>query len=132
MSTETTKLKKLMEITVPWLSRHEATDEQTNDFVSLCRDNFLFHPKLVQTNITWVASDNSVRDIMENTRLWEDLLAKHKVIAGVFPPVALEALPWRQAGARPALYSPVSEQAPELRVGNGPIPFRHLRWCRVR
>jgi hypothetical protein len=44
-------------------------------------------------------------------------------IGGVFPPVALEA---RVEGVR--LLSPVSRQDPEMRKGEGAIPYVHVRW----
>jgi hypothetical protein len=103
--------------------------EQLSD---LCHAAQIGDDVAVETrNITWAATADAAADAVRNGAEWEALYAaagRGGIIAGVFPPVALESRrPFRQTGIR--LASPVSRQAPELRVGDGPIPFAHVRWA---
>ena len=108
------KVKKVV-----WLSRHEMSNDQKVDLEKVLRC-----PVEVTTkNITWAASEDAEADFNANTAIWCSL-ASFDVIAGVFPPVCLKA----QACCSKPVYSSISRQAPELRVGDGPIPFQHMRW----
>lgn len=113
-------------IKVQWLSRHEMTDEQRAD-LAVCLNLDVSRLEIIPRNITWAASEDTMADQKANIALWDELLETGWLITGVFSPVALETMP----AYRTRLYSPVSRQAPELRVGDGPIPFKHLRWCRI-
>jgi len=112
-----------------WCSRHEMTAEQLAD---LRNDPFVGAEMAVECrNITWAATTDSATDAVRNRAelaLLYTAAGRGGVIAGVFPPVALEA---RKRGKRTGIRiaSPVSRQAPELRVGDGPIPFSHVRWA---
>lgn len=109
---------------VAWLSRHEMAQEQKEDLFR----RLGCEAEIIQVNVTWAASSNAVADRMANRSTWRDLLAEYDVdndvIAGVFPPAALEVIP----NGVPVI-TPVSKQAPELRQGEGTIPFVHARWA---
>lgn len=119
---------------VMWLSRHQMTDEQAESLWEIIGEGEL---KIIAENVTWAASADGQADRVRNAAEWR-LIHRRLTsdgqrlayVAGVFPPVALEALK-RGRPRTLRLLTPVSEQAPELRVGDGPIPFRHVRWVRL-
>lgn len=122
-----------MKTEVMWLSRHKMTDEQAESLRKIIGDEI----EIISENVTWAASADGAADRVRNKAEWQLIYRRLTAdgqrlayVAGVFPPVALEAL---QRGRPRALrlLTPVSEQAPELRVGDGPIPFRHLRWVHL-
>ena len=112
-----------------WCSRHTMSASQLDD---LRNDPGVAADMAVECrNITWAATADAASDATRNRAEWALLYTaagRGGVIAGVFPPVALEA---RKRGKRVGirLAAPVSRQAPELRVGDGPIPFSHVRWA---
>jgi hypothetical protein len=118
---------------VLWLSRHTMSDEQANSLREFIGEEI----EIIPENTTWAASSDGSADRIRNATMWRQLHQRLTsdgqrlaYVAGVFPPVALEALKL----GRPftlRLLAPVSEQAPELRVGDGPIPYRHLRWSHL-
>ena len=138
------KSKKVeKKVGVIWLSRHELSARQIADLAK----EFGEKPRnlVVETrNIGWKASTNCAKDIVANEEIWKLLFAEEldggkKVITGVFPPVALEAL----AKIRHEAYgdstimgelaypvmTPVSAQSVKGREdGTKQIAFRHLRW----
>ena len=110
---------------VVWCSRHHMTAEQYDDLLHTLEDAGYKDPVLsvdVQ-NVLWAASDDAGLDIAVNRKTWGMLLQNYNIITGVFPPVALESK------GDEHVWTPVSRQAPELRVGDGAIPFKHLRWA---
>ena len=111
---------------VLWLSRHEMTAEQLADLNERFGD-----VEVESVNLTWQATADWRADDIRNKAEWAVLQSKAKVIAGVFPPVALEALKKGVRKGGTILMSPVSRQAPELRVGDGAIPFVHVRWAEL-
>jgi len=111
---------------VMWLSRHEMTREQTDSLLSTFYAEGASGVEIVCQNIIWQATIDGVADRATNLLTWRALLSEADLITGVFPPVALEALP---TDSDTLLVSPVSRQAPELRVGEGAIPFAHVRWA---
>lgn len=104
---------------VAWLSRHEMSPEQKYDLERVLGCEV----EVTTKNITWAASEDAEADFNANAAIWCSL-ASFDVITGVFPPVCLNA----QACCSKPIYSSISRQAPELRVGDGPIPFQHMRW----
>ena len=81
---------------------------------------------VTQDNVTWAASDDAEADLDANVAIWSRLLITTDIIAGVFPPVALEARP---EGI--TVLSPVSRQRKEVRAdGAATIEFHHVRWAR--
>ena len=118
---------------VMWLSRHQMTDVQAESLRKIIGAEI----EIISENVTWAASADGAADRVRNAAEWR-LFHRRLTsdgqrlayVAGVFPPVALEALK-RGRPRTLRLLTPVSEQAPELRVGDGPIPFRHVRWVRL-
>lgn len=82
--------------------------------------------KVTSQNVTWKASDDAWSDHVANEATWSNILATADVVAGVFPPVALEARPEGLI-----VLSPVSRQSKEIRAdGTASIEFHHVRWAR--
>lgn len=82
--------------------------------------------EVTQDNVTWRASEDAHADRVANEATWMKILATTDVVAGVFPPVALEAKP---EGI--VVLSPVSRQSKEIRAdGTAAIEFHHVRWAR--
>lgn len=107
-----------------WLSRHPMTAEQAIEAGDL---------PVVAKNLTWQATENAEADGAVNRAIWESLRNEagiDGVIAGVFPPVAVEALPrWRDSIT---VLSPVSAQSETVRAdGEKKIEFQHVRWARM-
>jgi len=118
-------------IKVLWLSRHALSDEQAESLRKIIGNDL----EIISENVIWAASANGAADRVRNKAEWRLIYRRltgdgQRVayVAGVFPPVALEAIKRGRPRAL-RLLTPVSEQAPELRIGDGPIPFRHLRWA---
>lgn len=118
---------------VLWLSRHQMTPEQADGLCGIIGGDI----EVIPENITWAASADGNADRTRNAAEWRLIHLRLtsdgqrlSYVAGVFPPVALEALK-RGRPRTLRLLTPVSEQAPELRIGDGPIPFRHVRWVRL-
>ena len=118
---------------VLWLSRHQMTPDQEASLRKIIGDEI----EIISENVTWAASADGAADRVRNKAEWRLLYRRLTgdgqrlaYVAGVFPPVALEALK-RGRPRTLRLLTPVSEQAPELRVGDGPIPFRHVRWVHL-
>ena len=82
--------------------------------------------QVTSENVTWQASDDACDDHVANKATWSKIMATTDVVAGVFPPVALEARP---EGVM--LLSPVSRQSKAVRAdGTAAIEFHHVRWAR--
>ena len=82
--------------------------------------------QVTSRNVTWQASNDAYADRVANKATWEDVLATTDFVAGVFPPVALEARP---EGV--VVLSPVSRQSKAVRAdGTAAIEFHHVRWAR--
>ena len=84
-------MKKKM-VKVAWCcSKHEMTTEQASSLAELCGvavDDI----EIVHLPIQWKASPLSYDDVMENRITWGNIIHSYDIIAGVFPPVAMEAL----------------------------------------
>jgi hypothetical protein len=91
---------------VIWVSRHEMTEKQKEMFL-VC--------EIISENITWAATEDAVEDFNTNMGIWKGL--KADVIAGVFPPSAIEAMPFDLTAS---VLSPVSEQSV------------HVRWAKLK
>ena len=82
--------------------------------------------QVTSRNVTWRASNDAYDDLIVNKTIWKNILATTDFVAGVFPPVALEARP---EGV--VVLSPVSRQSREVRAdGTASIEFHHVRWAR--
>ena len=114
-----------MVIRVTWLSRHPMGADQLLDLADTlgCKIQDIH---VTQENVTWQASSDAEADLDANVAIWSRLLITCDVVAGVFPPVALEARP---EGV--TVLSPVSRQSKEVRAdGSCAIEFHHVRWAR--
>ena len=112
-------------VRVTWLSRHPLDVEQIIGLAATigCEVKDL---KVTSENVTWQASEDANADRVANEATWMKILATTDVVAGVFPPVALEARP---EGV--VVLSPVSRQSREVRAdGTASIEFHHVRWAR--
>ena len=112
-------------IKVTWISRHPMGADQIVDLAAaLGRE--VNEVQVTSQNVTWQASDDAWSDHVANEAIWSRLLITTDIIAGVFPPVALEARP---EGI--TVLSPVSRQSKEVRAdGTASIEFHHVRWAR--
>ena len=82
--------------------------------------------QVTSKNVTWQASEDACADQVANKATWTGIMATTDVVAGVFPPVALEARP-----EGTVVLSPVSRQSKEIRAdGTATIEFHHVRWAR--
>lgn len=109
---------------VIWLSRHEMSSAQKADLEQRLDDSI----EVETRNLTWVATTDENADRAANKATWLKLTKSDAVICGVFPPVAIEALQGWPRGSINIL-SPVSKQG--QRLGDGPIPFIHVRWASI-
>ena len=110
---------------VTWLSRHPMGADQLEDLAAaLGREGEEL--QVTQDNVTWQASNDAYADRVANEATWQKILATTDFVAGVFPPVALEARP---EGV--IVLSPVSRQSQAVRAdGTAAIEFHHVRWAR--
>ena len=114
--------------TVMWISRHEMTEDQKKDLESIYGDCWI-----LKENHTWQATASYDDDTNENQQQWrwyERLIGVDGVIAGVFPPVAIEAMPVTDSIT---ILTPISAQHESLRQdGSTKIEFAHVRWAKLR
>lgn len=122
---------------VLWLSRHQMTEEQADDLLDEATSGW-DGLDIETENHLWSATASEEADMEENSRFLKSAFARADIVAGVFPPVALEALRQmrrefrRRAGSDPfwCVATPVSEQTREERAdGTAQITFRHVRWA---
>ena len=120
--------KRVLKLSVIWISRHPLLPEQEADLVKKLQSEFSIPVEVSITtrNLTWLASSDEDADQNGNLLIWREL-EDFNFVAGVFPPVALESKP-----SDMQVLTPVSIQDPSKRVGNNPIPFAHARWAWIR
>ena len=112
-------------VKIAWLSRHPMDVDQIVDLAAAIGHE-VKDLKVTQDNVTWRASSDARADRVANKATWEKILATTDFVAGVFPPVALEARP---EGVE--VLSPVSRQSKAVRAdGTAAIEFHHVRWAR--
>ena len=127
-----------MTMKVVFVSRHQMTDGQKADLIHYLNSDV----EIVTENITFAASEDHVADLAANKAILGRLFNEYDVVAGVFPPVALEALMSARADmiANPSLgnvedtgiLTPVSRQHAEDRAdGTKAITFEHVRFVRI-
>ena len=111
---------------VLWLSRHQMTEPQKKAL-----EDMFGSVTIVHSNMVWASSKNWEQDFDENTEIWKSLMEWTPIIAGVFPPVAIEAVPWDDPDLQ--VYSPVSVQTgANRRDPETKIPHRFGRWARIK
>ncbi len=105
-----------------WVSRHQMSNAQLNGLMTILNRPF----EVIQKDIVWQATVDEKADYEANRKTWR-LLSEVKFLAGVFPPVALEAKP-----SEIVAYTPISGQTKRTEAGSeGKIEFVHLRWAKV-
>lgn len=131
-----------------WCSRHPMSEVQLeglksvngmgNDLTCLFDGKF---PVPETENLLWQGTENWWEDLPANVKTWERLLewdensqSQQRLVTGVFPPVALEALSaWRRAHRNEEeviVMTPVSAQTTETRAdGTKAVEFSHVRWA---
>ena len=84
-------MKKKM-VKVAWCcAKHEMTSEQASSLAELCGIS-VEDMEIVHLTIQWKASPLSYDDVRENRITWSNIINSYDIIAGVFPPCAMEAL----------------------------------------
>ena len=84
-------MKKKM-VKVAWCcAKHEMTTEQASSLAELCGIS-VTEMEIVHLPIQWKSSPLSCDDVMDNRMTWSNIINSYDIIAGVFPPVAMEAL----------------------------------------
>lgn len=79
-------------VKVAWCcAKHEMTTEQASSLAELCGIS-VTEMEIVNLPIQWKASPLSYDDVRDNRTTWSNIINSYDIIAGVFPPVAMEAL----------------------------------------
>ena len=79
-------------VKVAWCcAKHEMTTEQASSLAELC-GVAVDDMEIVHLPIQWKASPLSYDDVRENRITWNNIINSYDIIAGVFPPCAIEAL----------------------------------------
>lgn len=127
-----------MTMKVVFVSRHQMTEVQKADL-----EKYLGHKvEVVAENVTFSATENAEADLSANKAVLARLFGEYDVVAGVFPPVAIEALASLrdELAENPVLglvedtgvLTPVSRQRAEERAdGSKTIVFEHVRFARI-
>ena len=85
-------MKKKKMVKVAWCcARHEMTTGQASSIAELCGVT-VEEMEIVHLPVQWKATELSCDDVRDNVRTWSDILGSYDIIAGVFPPCAMEAL----------------------------------------
>lgn len=84
-------MKKKM-VKVAWCcTKHEMTSEQASMLAELC-GIAVTEMEIIHLPIVWNASEHPYDDVRENIKKWKDVYSMCDIVAGVFPPVAMESL----------------------------------------
>ncbi len=79
------------------ISRHIYSEVQTDDLIQTLKKEGLLkegdYPFMIKFRQKWSASESEKNDTRENKEIWKALIEENDVIAGVFPPVALQTKP---------------------------------------
>ena len=128
-------MKKKM-VKVAWCcAKHEMTTEQASSLAELCGIS-VEDMEIVHLPIQWKASQLSCDDVMDNRMTWSNIINSYDIIAGVFPPVAMEALSSLRVsdenlGYSRCVFTPISSV---MRVTLGGKTIKRLvfhRWMEV-
>ena len=128
-------MKKKM-VKVAWCcARHEMTAEQASSLAELCGIS-VEDMEIVNLPIQWKTSQLSCDDVMDNRMTWSNIINSYDIIAGVFPPVAMEALSSLRVsdenlGYSRCVFTPISSV---MRVTLGGKTIKRLvfhRWTEV-
>ena len=84
-------MKKKM-VKVAWCcAKHEMTTEQASSLAELCGIS-VEDMEIVHLPIVWNSSEHPYDDVRENIKKWKEVYSMCDLVAGVLPPVAMEAL----------------------------------------
>ena len=128
-------MKKKM-VKVAWCcAKHEMTTEQASSLAELCGIS-VTEMEIVHLPVQWKASPLSCDDVMDNRMTWSNIINSYDIIAGVFPPVAIEALSSlrmsdENLGYSRCVFTPISSV---MRVTLGGKTIKRLvfhRWMEV-
>ena len=79
-------------VKVAWCcARHEMTAEQASSLAELCGVT-VEEMSIAHLPVLWKASQLSHDDIRDNRIIWSNIINSYDIIAGVFPPAAMESL----------------------------------------
>lgn len=127
--------KKKM-VKVAWIcARHEITTEQACRLAELCGVK-VHEMEITNLPIQWKASPSSSDDVMDNRNTWDNIIHSYDIIAGIFPPCAMEALSSirmsdENLGYSRCVFTPISSV---MRVTIGGKTIKRLvfhRWMEV-
>ena len=97
-------MKKKM-VKVAWCcAKHEMTTEQASSLAELCGIS-VTEMEIVHLAIPWNSSEHPYDDVRENIKKWKEVYEMCDIVAGVFPPVAMEALSSLRVSAENIGYS---------------------------
>ena len=128
-------MKKKM-VKVAWCcAKHEMTTEQASSLAELCGIS-VTEMEIVHLPVQWKASPLSCDDIIDNRMTWSNIINSYDIIAGVFPPCAMEALSSLRVsdenlGYSRCVFTPISSV---MRVTLGGKTIKRLvfhRWIEV-
>ena len=128
-------MKKKM-VKVAWCcSKHEMTTEQASRLAELCGVT-VEEMEIVHLPIVWNSSEHPYDDVRENIKKWKEVYEMCDIVAGVFPPVAMEALSSLRVsddnfGYSKCVFTPISSV---MRVTLGGKTIKRLvfhRWMEV-
>ena len=128
-------MKKKM-VKVAWIcTKHEMTTEQASRLAELCGVT-VEDMEIIHLPVQWKASPLSYDDVRENRNTWSNIIHSYDIIAGVFPPVAMEALSSLRVsdenlGYSRCVFTPISSV---MRVTLGGKTIKRLvfhRWMEV-
>ena len=92
-------------VKVAWCcARHEMTAEQAGSLAELCGVT-VDEMEIAHLPIQWKASPLSCVDIANNRITWSNIINSYDIIAGVFPPAAMESLESLRASGAEFAYS---------------------------
>ena len=123
-------------VKVAWCcAKHEMTSEQASSLAELCGIS-VTEMEIVHLPVQWKASPLSYDDVRENRNTWSNIIHSYDIIAGVFPPVAMEALSSLRVsdenlGYSRCVFTPISSV---MRVTLGGKTIKRLvfhRWMEV-
>ena len=123
-------------VKVAWCcSKHEITTEQASSLAELCGVT-VEDMEIVHLPVQWKSSPLSCDDVMGNRMTWSNIINSYDIIAGVFPPVAMEALSSLRVsddnfGYSKCVFTPISSV---MRVTLGGKTIKRLvfhRWMEV-
>ena len=128
-------MKKKM-VKVAWCcAKHEMTTEQASSLAELCGVT-VEEMEIVHLPIVWNSSEHPYDDVRENIKKWKEVYEMCDIVAGVFPPVAMEALSSLRVsdenlGYSKCVFTPISSV---MRVTLGCKTIKRLvfhRWMEV-